>query len=263
MECIDEGNILKQWYINYINYFREEYRKLSADEKIGIGNTNNFLKPCQIEIFWITDPDYQLIIQSNFNDRADKEVIINGPYKPQEFCANAIKALEDKRWARALTQNPMYRYKQINTLGERMATEIYRIIETIKNNIFEIQRTHPNTLEMTVEDTWTCTYMGNIGNLDYIQEVNKTIQTIKYDAKIKQEQQPILSQSTQLPDDEYDGFGVYFYPPIITGNERKRTIKELIFNTYKPLTRNNKVFDMKIDGSQIIVTSDGFIFVEG
>ena len=63
---------LKQWYLKYVDYFRKECEKLSVDEKKSIGNTNNFLNPCQIEVFWITDPDYQLIVQSNFSDRPDK-----------------------------------------------------------------------------------------------------------------------------------------------------------------------------------------------
>ena len=263
LQKISKADDLKQWYLDYIDYFREEYEKLSTDEKIGIGNTNNFLKPCQIEIFWITDPDYQLIIQSNFNDRSDKEVIVNGPHKPQEFRSNAIEALKNKRWARRSTPNPMSSHKQINTLGERMATEIYRIIETIQNNFFELQGTTPNALlKMAVENTWTCTYVGNIGDLDYIQEIDKAIQTIKRDAKIKQEQKPTLQQPAQFADDEYAGFGIHFYPPITIGNERKRTIKEIIYNRSESQIYNNKVLDMRMGSNQIIVNGDGFIFVE-
>ena len=47
----EETENLKKWYSDYINYFRKEYEKLSDDEKIGVNNTNNYLYPCQIEVF--------------------------------------------------------------------------------------------------------------------------------------------------------------------------------------------------------------------
>ena len=263
LENISKSESLKQWYLNYISYFREEYEKLSTDEKTGIGNTNNFLKPCQIEIFWITNPDFQLIVQSNFSDRTDKEIIVNGPHEPYEFRSNAVTVLKNKRWAWSSAQNSMSGYKQVDTLGERMAMEIYRVSEMVKSSVFELQRTYPIALfGIAVENTWACTYMGNIGDLDYIQEVNKIIQGIKQDAKIKHGKKPILQQPAQPTGDKYAGFGIHFFPPIIVGSERKRTIEELIYNAPKPWMRNSKVFDMKIVDSQIIVNGDGFIFVE-
>ena len=105
LEQIARQESLRQWYQKYINCFREEYEKLSADEKKGMNNTNNFLDPCQIEVFWITDPDYQLIIQSNFSDRPDKEIIVNGPYKAYEFRSQVIPILGAKRWMRKIKHN--------------------------------------------------------------------------------------------------------------------------------------------------------------
>ena len=85
MEQAARQEFLKQWYIKYVDYFRKEYKGLSADGKKDMDNTNNFLSPCQIEVFWITDPDYQLAVQSNFNDRPDKEIIINDHTNPMSF----------------------------------------------------------------------------------------------------------------------------------------------------------------------------------
>ncbi len=254
---------LKQWYLKYINYFREEYEKLSVDEKKGINNTNNFLNPCQIEIFWVTDPDYQLIIQSNFNDRPDKEIIVNGPYKPHEFHSKVIAILNDKRWIRNFKQNLPYRYEQFDTIGEKMATEVWKFIEMSKNYPYTSQRRDPHPLTgMALDDTWTSTRVGNIGDLDHIQEINNIIQKIKQQAKFKQEIIHTSQQPTSLANDTFDGFGVHLFPPIVIGSLHKRSIEELVYNTSNYQIRNNKAFDMKICNKQIIVNKDGFIFVE-
>ena len=228
-----------------------------------MNNTNNFLNPCQIEIFWVTDPDYQLIIRSNFDDRPDREIIVNGPYKTHELRSNAAIVLEDERWSRSFEQDTILVHKQIDTLGERMAMEIYRLVEMIKWHIFQPQRSGSNTLLGTaVCDTWTFMYAGNIGDRDHVQKVSKTIQHIRQNAKLRRETKPVAQQPRPFTEDTYAGYGTYFFPPITMGKEHKPTIEELMHNAPSPWTYNNKAFDTKIGKRQVIVNNDGFVFVE-
>lgn len=253
---------LKQWYLNYINCFREEWKKLSADERKGMNNTNNFLDPCQVEIFWVTDPDYQLIVQSNFNDMPDKDIIVNGPYKLHEFHSNVVTVLTNERWSRSLAQKSMQGHRQINTLGEAMATMVYSFVEVIRNDFFQIPlSSNSMRMGMMIENTWACVYKGNMGNLNHTKNINDLIQEIIRDAKAKQEQKMVPQQHKQFNDEKYAGFGIHFFPPIMLGKERKPTIEELVRNMPSPWT-DNKAFDMKIGRHQIIVNDDGFIFVE-
>ena len=262
MEHINNQESLKQWYHNFISYFRKEYEKLSTDERKGISNTNNFLKPCQIEVFWMVNPDYQLIVQSNFNDRPDKEIIVNGPYKPYEFQTKVITILKDKRWMLDIKQNSPDRYEQFDTLGESMALEIYKFVERSRNHFFTSEKMEPQRLTgMTLEDTWTWIHVGNIGDLDHKREIDKTIQEIKQNAKNKRERTPTPKQPALSTNHTYAGFGVHMFPPIIIGTKYKRSIDELVYNTSKNQI-NSKIFDMKIDNNQIIVNKDGFIFVK-
>ena len=221
-----------------------------------------FLNPCQIEIFWIADMDYQLIIQSNFNDKPDMEVTINGPYKMREFHSKVIAVLKNKRWMRNIKQNNLPRYEQFDTLGERMAIEIYRFVEMAKNSVFLSQGSGPHTLiGMALEDTWTYIHAGNVGELDHVQEIDKIILEIKQTAKTRSAKTQISKQPRSLTDDKYDGFGVHLFPPIVIDSVRKRSIEELIYDTYN-IRIDNKIIDTRIDNRQIIVNRDGFIFVE-
>lgn len=257
----NKAQFLKQWWLDYISHFRIEYEKLPLSEQKGITNTNNFLDPCQIEVFWITDPDYQLIIQSNFDDRSDKEIIINGPYKPYEFQPKAVTILGEERWSRSMAHDSLRSYKPY-TLGEMMATEIYRFVEIIKQHIFQIPQ-HNNQMLMgiSVGDTWTSSCKGNIGDTDHVQKSKMMIQEIKQNVKPNQKNQPVFQPSKQP--NTYTGFGIHFFPPILLGKEHKPSLDELVYNTSPSAwTHNNKAFDMKIKQHQIIVNNDGFIFVD-
>ena len=153
--------------------------------------------------------------------------------------------------------------KQIDTLGERMAMEIYNFAEMIKWHIFQPQRSGINSLGGTaVCDTWTFAHAGNIGDRDHIQEVSRTIQHIRQNAKLKQGTEPIVQQPRSFTEDTYTGYGTYFFPPITVAKGHKPTIEELIHNTPSPWTYSNKAFDMKIGPHQVIVNGDGFVFIE-
>ena len=243
-------------------HFRKEYKKLSPNEKKGIGYKNNFLTPCQIEVFWITNPDYQLIVQSKCNDRPDKEIIIYGPYQPHEFQSKAATILAEKRWSRSFPPNSTIMYEHADTMGRAMATEIYQFVETVKLHLFQQQRNGHTLGAGLVGDVWAGRYAGNIGDIDYIQEADRAIQEIKRDAKTMQEQKPPIQQLRLFTDDEYAGFGVHFFPPITMRKESKPTIEQLIYNVLSTWPYNAKAFDMIIGDHQVIVNDDGLVFVE-
>ena len=260
MKQINKQESLKQWYLKYINDFREKYELLPTEEKKGIINVSNFLNPCQIEVFWIDDLNYQLIVKSNFNDRPDKEIRINGPYKAHEFQSKVIAILKEERWSRKFKENRPQGYEQFDTLGEKIATEIYEFIVESKNNIFKPQKNNADS-QMGVDDTVVSIHVGNIGELNHIRESEKIIQMIKHDSKYKQERTTSLHPAS-LGLKEFDGFGAHLFPPVIIGAEYKRSIEELVHNTFNHWRNNNKVFDTKINNKQIIVNNDGLIFIE-
>ena len=198
LQKISKADDLKQWYLNYIDYFRKEYEKLPADEKKGVNSTNNFLNSCQIESFWLANPDYQLMVLSNFSDRSDKEIIINGPYEPSEFYSKIIPILKEERWMRKVKENLPREYEQFDTFGERMALEIHRFVETSKICTFKPERSIRELLRMEIEDTWIHLYAGNVGELDHVQEINQLIHAIKQNAKFEQRQETRIGSTDAI-----------------------------------------------------------------
>ena len=263
MSQADKVESLKQWCLNYIDHFRKEYGALSPNEQKGISNTNNFLAPCQIEIFWVTNPDYQLMIQSNCSDRPDRQIVIHGPYQPHEFRSNAATILAERWWTRDLIDDSGIVYEHARALGEAMAEEIYKFVEIIKFDLFHPQQNAYHTLYgMSVGDIWANIYAGNIGDLDYVQEIDNTIQEIKCASKARQEQKSSLQQPRPFTAVTYMGFGAHFFPPIMLGKKRKPTIEQRINNQPNTWAYNNMAFSMEINGHKVIVNNDGLVFVE-
>jgi len=76
---------LHDWFVNFVTYFRTEYERFSGEEKKFMGKWMDCLPPCQIEVFWLKEPEFQLIIKTKFADRQDMEIMIDDPYDSHEF----------------------------------------------------------------------------------------------------------------------------------------------------------------------------------
>ncbi|MBY9021788.1 MAG: hypothetical protein KGD67_12090, partial [Candidatus Lokiarchaeota archaeon] len=69
---------LEKWGQNLIDNFRKEYEKLNELERKHILDYTKYSAPCQIEIFWVSEPmEYQLFVQLYDSDSPDKEIKIN------------------------------------------------------------------------------------------------------------------------------------------------------------------------------------------
>ena len=260
---ISQQDSLKQWYLNYIDGFRKEYEKLSSAERKELTTIDNILEPCQIEIFWLTNPDYQLAVFSKFSDRPDKEIIINGPYRTREFLFNVVAVLKEDRWARSLRYNPRIGEGRLDTIGDIVALGIHRFVDKFKEEIFETHSFAPyEKFTESVSNIWFFIFVGNIAELDHNQEITKIIQNIKRKAKDLQEKKPISPSSTQLENSISKGFGVHLFPPVVIGTEYKRDIEEIVRNSSSS-SMGKVVIDLMIDNHKIVVFKDGFIFLEG
>lgn len=52
-----ESEQLKEWYTKFIELFRQEFANLLEIEKTHISKTRDFTLKCQIEVFWLKQPE--------------------------------------------------------------------------------------------------------------------------------------------------------------------------------------------------------------
>jgi len=266
MNVNSENNIenLRNWFDNFITSVRENYEKLTSEEKDIIQNLNDYRNPCQIEIFWIKEPDSQLIIKTNFRDLPDKEIVINGPYSRNEFLEKIKPILLKTKWQRSLHDdtNEKSMFFEDSSYPDTLARELHQFIEEIKHRDFIDSASQINEFGhgMMIGDLgWSQHYFGNISNTDYSLEANKVIKGLKNDFETTQK---ILSKPVRIVGLNYDGYGTHFYPPVYIGKKPKRTLEQLLHGDKIQHSLHEKAIDAKFDDEIIIVNRDGFIFVK-
>jgi len=260
---ITEAEELRSWYISFIELFRTEYAKLSDNEKSHVPKTHNYNSKCQIEVFWLRQPNWQLIITSHFEDRLDMEITINGPYDSTVFQKNVTEIISQPKWNRSLyTETKNLPAGTSRLYSEFLANWFHQFIVNAKNAMFtEWKITEGFTQSVIMPESIIEHFFGNKGDFDHVAWVKKII----HDAKSQAEQSKIPTKAEEsAPQVTYPkGFGAYFFPPIIIGKMLKPTlsdridgVKNIDFPTF-----DKKAFTVKFGQILIIVAKDGFIGV--
>lgn len=248
-----------------------------------MNNTNNYLSPVQIEVFWLSHPDSQLVIQSNLPTRNDEEIIVHGPYLGREFKNKVELVLKESRWqVKKKIFDPFNDEKErYVTLGEIVAGEIFRFIEYSKFLLLNEVPISGKGGGISLEDKiWAQTYSRDISKNTYEFEVNKVLNEIKSQAKFileerNKEKEKIVSKKPfskevikkepepqLIIEQKWDGYGVHFFPPLVIGEKPKLTVHHILYGLDASIRFNEKAFDYVIDNKTIIVEKGGYIFVE-
>jgi len=273
---------LKKWYCDFITLFREKYSTLTDEEKLSMNNTNNFLNPCQIEVFWMKNPSLQLIIQSNLPDRNDMGIYVHGPFTTKEFLDKVEPILQEPRWMKEIDDSFTVNLgsNHVYTYAERLASNIFQFIEYSKFLLFNPFKISGNAQGSGLNDkVWIQTYGGNIGESNYVDQVEQLINSFKSTAKqklleqkgksieeVEKEKQLAQKRRQEMTqqdtvEEKWDGYGVHFFPPVVIGKKSTPSVSQLLRGN-NPLVTKGKAFDIKMDDHTIIVNKDGFIFVE-
>ncbi len=254
-----QNTYFKVWYENFIKLFRSEFSKLSSEEKKHISNRYNYNSPCQIEVFWLKQPELQLIVETHFKDRPDSQITINGPYDPRVFQDKVKTILNQPRWNVPMNENqsefPKY-------YSECLAGILHGLIEIAKNALFsDWEESNCMTLSFTSKTETFTYFQGNMSDCDYrvlIQQIiNKTKQRLE-DSKIC----PVPKEFP--PKIKYPkGFATYIFPPMVIDKNSKRTVDEILdgieFTHIFPIDK--KILDIIIDGVSVVLEKDGFLGV--
>ena len=254
----DKAYRLKQWYLDYIDYFREKFSNLTDEEQKYISNSQNFLPPCQIELFWLNNPSSQLIIQSNIRDENDREIRVHGPYSSREFFDKVELILNEDRLQNKIEREP-HPYNDKDTYAEEYADALHNFVEYYKYDLFQPRSDEKYGYGHFLEpNIWLQLFSGNISNLDYKKEVERTITQIKNNATHNNVE---TSSSPIVPINSFHGYGAHLYPPIIVGKKIKPTFKMLLRGTL-PVSSDEKILETEISGKTVVINNTGYVLVQ-
>lgn len=265
MSNISETKRLEEWYVNFLNLFREEYSKLSEQEKVQISRSHNYTPNCQIEIFWLKHPNWQLIVTTHFKDRPDCEIIVNGPYDSSIFQDEVKNVLNHPRWDKPLyseTKNLLADSPHL--YSEFLAQRLHIFTEGAKNAMFiKFPETDRVFIESIILENGLIEHVfGDMSRFNYEHSIKKMIQDNKEQLENSKTIQSTPQKSS--PEIKYSkGFATYFFPPIIIGENSRRTVNE-IFHGVKSTSfslYDKEPFDVMFDDVFVLVEKDGFIGV--
>ena len=254
---------LKEWYENFLKLFREEFSKLSEDEKEQILRFHNYVSPCQIEVFWLKQPEWQLLVETHFEDRPDGEITINGPYDSSVFQDRVKDILNHPRWhVPVIDENPQTSDSP-EYYSDLLAARLHRFVEMAKNALFsDWEKTRGYTFILTSKHYTITNFFGNMGDFDHHALIQHMINETKEQLDASKKIHSIPKKST--PEIVYPkGFATYFFPPIIIGENSKRTVNEIFdgVNSTHISTFDKKMFHVIFDNVLVLVEKDGFIGV--
>ena len=257
-EEISKKEKLKESLLRLIYKFREEYKKLDELEKKHIHNSIDYCYPCQIEVFWLSEPlEYQFVVITHTIDRKDMEIILNGPYEGYEFLEKVEQIMQEDRWKKPIPEDPYYYIKA--EFGTTKYSDVFTSImsnylKSIQYRLFsKIGKAYQGGMHFPTG--WFSYVAGNILEIDYYKILEKSISEAKSRAKtIREKPQEVHPKTREVTD--LLGYGTYYYPPIWVNKIPERTIRQMISDYFPP---SAKIFDTSLNEIKIIVDSDGFI----
>lgn len=256
---------LKEWYVSFVKLFREEYSKLSEEEKRQLLLNHDCNPPCQIEVFWLGRPNWQFIVTTHFGDRPDLEIIINGPYDSTVFHDEVKKIINHARWKRPLYRNVKNRHiDSPRYYSEFLAERLHTFVERAKNAMFI---RFPNddrifTESIRLDEGLIEHVYGDVRRFDPKLLVKKMVEDAKEQNEYGKKSQKLPKEQKE-PEEHHEGFGTYFFPPIIIGKMSKPSVNDKLYGVKNIGFRmfDKKAFDVKFGKTFVIITKDGYIGV--
>lgn len=261
MQRMEDAKVarLREWLTSFVAKFREEYEKLTDFEKKQVSNSDDYRAPCQLEVFWMKEPEFQLLVTTHSSERSDLEIIINGPYEAHRFLDEIEKIMEEPRWKEIPPIREPFFVAEENklTYADFFASILRSKIEQIKNSIFsKIEGPSLSNGTILGSTGWVWMFYGNMSELDYITITDRIIKDIRGRAKAIRER----PKEQKPPPPKLKGCGVYFYPPIWVGEFPKLTFRQRLRGDYLfPWLKYKKEFDYSFGKYKLILNTDGFL----
>lgn len=250
---------LRKWFSDAITYFRKESETLSVDERTFIANNSDYFAPCQIEVIWLKEPEIQIIIKTNFPERSDSEIIINGPYSYQEFYEKVDSVLTASRWTvKVPKSNTSIQGIEEPLYSEILASALRQMTDVVRASLFSPRRSVGQVSGYRpANEMWVELRYENVGTTDYVATFNQILEQAKQQAQTV----PLTSQSSETKDAKLvKGYVTYFYPPILVGHRKKPSAAEILRgNNFLPFY--GAAVDLTINSIPVVVNEGGLIFV--
>lgn len=258
---------MREWLAELFSAFRQQHASLSQVEQSKVSNLDDLSPPCQVEVLWISKPewnlDYQILIFTHFSDVADQDITIHGPVHPLEALGAMENIISQSKWQRVIEPKTSVYFV---ATGDRRYAAILEVpfahaLQSIEGHtvraLYSREEKPIQIGEKSVisRDSFYWLVPGDIRNLD----VDKIVGEISKDAKVSAATKPQPPKSKPA---RINGFVTYFYPPIWIGELPARTLRERLTGA-KPTSFMfpQKALDAEYKNAKVVVNQGGLIAI--
>jgi hypothetical protein len=251
------------WYKTVLAKYREAVNREGLTE--GFQISSDFRAPFQVSVIWVTDPEFQIVIQSRFPEMSDMDFRIRGPEPISKLLEMVQKELDESKWdrPRSLESGGAPNSTPRSLVRESLNTDLMIAIDCIRSELLSPGRPKDNLWKgYRVEaNCWLSLISGNIVKTDPATFVEHVIRGLRQPSKSPQVSppKPRIMEEPKLATASM----TYFFPPIHEGKvPQPATMRERFTQTFGQFD-HKLVVSQDIAGAQLKIYRDGRVIVVG
>lgn len=248
---------LKNWLIELVSSFREEFEKLSPREReVVFSSLSDLSEPCQFLVIWAKDPEFQIVLVVRSNNLEDKLIEIYGPIENNKL----IEFIE----------NEVFKSRIVEIIGkEKVEISLVTALRNIRSYFDPLMgaskslfggRWRINIAPFDTPYSVCWIVKGNLQDFNIKELVANFIEEIKSAAK------PSSPSTPPSPPKEekiiLKGFGTYVYPPIWIGkNLQTISFKEKVMGgSFLANLEKDRIIET-YKNRPLVIRKDGYIAI--
>lgn len=247
------------WWRSYINRIRDRDGTL-------FHGIQDFDSPCQVEVFWISEPlEGQAAIVTHDRDRPDEEIIINGPYQGEEFVDQVATVSEQDRWQQSVPPQiydtpPGQHPSRADILASIISTLIDRLEQSIFNDFSSSEIMFLNGSQLWGNSSYHL-LIGNVTDLDLPGEGTSEGATSESDTSEDGETGSEENPNTESEREEEirPAGGGFIYPAVWVESAPERSFADKVWGSH--FRENEIVYRDEILGDEFIAFRDGLLAI--
>lgn len=255
---------LREWYLALIKQFREAVEVEDSKVREGIPANYNFLSPFQVEVFWFRNPEFQILIYSNFSQRPDLAIHVWGPVPAALANVVIANALKQDRWMGQFD----------GTISWGPFGQQKRPTQQVKEDFFNFfaGAVGQGTMQAAISTggprfawgqvlpsgSFAWVYLGNIADSDPSIIIRQILDGAKGRPQTSKPSPAVAESPAQVPP-VLNVALAFFFPPIAVGEiPRPASYTEFASKSYLS-GYGQTVFDGKLGEHRVTIRRDGLV----
>ena len=250
---------ISDWWDSFIDQIRDQ----DGNPFHGL---QDFHSPCQVEVFWMAKPvEGQSVIIMHDRDRPDREIVVNGPFKGENFIEKIADVSKEARWqqpipAQAFETAPGKQPTRDDVLAYVTSILIGKLEESIFTD-FSIRGLQFRQGSRIWANSSYHIIVGNVTDFDLPGDTHSENEETESDKESEEDTESEDSDS-ESEDEEFEvqpAGGGFIYPAVWVDEPPERSFEQKVWGSN--FRENEVVYHGEILGNDFLAFRDGLLAI--